>query len=102
MKKTLIYALRMAASTSAAVVLADNNGGDNGEGKDHPHGPPIEAIKACEGKSVGAKVQFETRNGRTINGECKLIAVPERWAEGGGQGGQGGNSNQGPQGGVSK
>lgn len=77
MKKTILYALIMAASTSAAVALADDHGGDDDK-KERPHGPPIEALKACEGKTAGAKVQFENRNGRTINGTCKLIAVPER------------------------
>jgi hypothetical protein len=91
MKKLLITAL-MIASASSAVALADNNDGDNGDGKDRPKGPPIEALKACEGKSLGAKVQFETRNGRTLNATCKLIAVPER-LEGAGDG-QGGGQNR--------
>lgn len=91
MKKLLMAALIM-ASTSTAVAWADNNGEDNGDGKDRPHGPPIEALKACEGKSVGASVQFETRNGRSINGTCKLIAVPEHIK--GESGGKGSQKNQ--------
>lgn len=54
--------------------------------KDHRHiccqGPPAEAIEACEGKHVGDSVEFEDRNGETVEATCwecngQLAAVPE-------------------------
>jgi hypothetical protein len=95
MKKSFIYALAMVAATSTAVALADNHGDDDGDKKDRPHGPPIEALKACEGKSAGAKVQFENRNGRTMNGTCQLIAIPERLKGEGKKEGESGSQGQG-------
>jgi hypothetical protein len=48
-----------------------------------PQGPPAEAIAACEGKSQGETVQFQTPRGDTITGTCRdiqghLVAVPQR------------------------
>lgn len=47
------------------------------------HKPPQEAVTACEGKSEGDKVSFETPHGDTVEGTCKLIqeqlvAVPPK------------------------
>jgi len=52
------------------------------QGRQAPNGPPPEAIEACEGKSEGELVSFETRRGDTLSGECQyvedqLVAVPE-------------------------
>ena len=45
-------------------------------------GPPPEAYKACEGKSVGAVAQFVDRRGETLKGVCgeedgKLVLRPD-------------------------
>jgi hypothetical protein len=45
------------------------------------HGPPPEAIKACEGKSPGDAVQLHTPRGDTLTATCRevrgqLVAVP--------------------------
>lgn len=45
------------------------------------NGPPPEAIEACEGKSEGDSVSFETRRGDILEGTCRtieeqLVAVP--------------------------
>ena len=60
-------------------------------------GPPQEAIDACDGKSDGDTVEFETRDGQTISGVCRerngeTVAVPEN-----GQQGQGRSQNGGQQ-----
>jgi len=52
------------------------------QGREAPNGPPPEAIEACEGKSEGETVSFETRRGDTLTGVCQyieeqLVAVPE-------------------------
>ena len=36
-----------------------------------PHGPPPEAYKACEGKSVGGKAGFVNHRGETVAGVCQ-------------------------------
>lgn len=56
------------------------------QGRQAPNGPPPEAIEACDGKSEGDTVSFETRRGDTLNGVCKyvdeqLVAVPENHRE---------------------
>ena len=55
-----------------------------------PHGPPPEAIAACQGKAVGVTASFTDRRGRTISGACTqmgdVVAVPPP-AHRGGQGG---------------
>lgn len=48
--------------------------------------PPKEAIEACQNKSEGDSVSFETRRGDTLSGTCQtindsLVAVPEGHAE---------------------
>ena len=47
------------------------------------HGPPLEAYKACEGKSEGSTAQFSGRDGETVTGTCrmadgKLVLRPDR------------------------
>lgn len=100
MNKSWLLIMMLSATSVTTLALADNSGNNGG---DRPHGPPMEAIKACEGKSAGQTVQFQARDGNTISGTCQLIAVPDqmRGSQGGGQGAgpQGGNNNQGgPQG----
>ena len=51
-----------------------------------PNGPPPEAIEACENKSEGDTVSFETRRGDSVEGTCEmveeqLVAVPENLRE---------------------
>jgi hypothetical protein len=46
------------------------------------HGPPPEAIEACEGKNAGDSVRFETPRGHIITGTCEerdglFFAIPE-------------------------
>lgn len=46
------------------------------------HGPPPEAIAACEEKAVGETVEFTGRQGETLTATCQeiegqLVAVPE-------------------------
>ena len=45
-----------------------------------PHGPPPEAIAACQGKAVGTTASFTDRGGRTVSGPCTqmgdVVAVP--------------------------
>ena len=53
-----------------------------------PHGPPPEAITACEGRSVNDSVKFTGRWGESIEATCqekdgKLVAVPDNMPEGG-------------------
>lgn len=60
--------------TSATVIAQEKN---NKRG----HQPPPEAISACEGKSEGDTVSFETPRGDKLAGTCKmieeqLVAVP--------------------------
>lgn len=38
-----------------------------------PHGPPPEAIAACQGQAVGAKVSFRGRRGETLTGTCESV-----------------------------
>jgi hypothetical protein len=40
---------------------------------DDSSGPPQEAIDACEGKDVGDDCQFESEQGDTVTGTCKMI-----------------------------
>ena len=58
-------------------------------GDDRRHGPPPEAIEACEGKEVGDSVEFTGRRGETLKATCREIngqmaAVPERMSPGSG------------------
>ena len=48
-----------------------------------PHGPPPEAYKACEGKSMGGKAEFVNPRGETVAGVClndgsgKIVLRPD-------------------------
>ncbi len=54
-----------------------------GNSRDRRSGPPPEAYKACEGKSVGSSAQLVDPRGETVNGTCeeengKLVLRPDR------------------------
>jgi len=60
---------------------------NNQQNKGKRRGPPQEAFTACEGKTVGASSQFESRRGETLKGTCEeakrdsnlLVLRPERF-----------------------
>ena len=63
------------------------------QGSGRGHGPPEEAIQACEGMNAGDTVEFETPRGDTVSGICReirdqLVAVPEGGPPGRGRGGR--------------
>jgi hypothetical protein len=68
------------AAPLAALAQSDANGGPPDHGGQRPHGPPPEAIAACQGKAVGTQASFTIRGGRTISGVCTqigdVVAVP--------------------------
>lgn len=56
----------------------ERGGGQRGD----QHGPPPEAIEACQGKSEGDSVSFSGRGGDSVTATCQmvqdqLVAVPE-------------------------
>jgi hypothetical protein len=67
------------------VLRPNNRSDDQKNGK--RRGPPQEAFTACEGKTVGASSQFESRRGETLKGTCEeakqnsnlLVLRPERF-----------------------
>jgi len=78
----------------AVFAQSSDNGADGGPPPGGaPHGPPPEAIAACQGKAVGTSASFTDRRGRTVSGACTkmgdVVAVPPP-ARPGGQGGPGG------------
>ena len=84
-------------------VYAQQNDPRGGEGSQnqrgsqqggHRQGPPPEAYKACEGKSVGATAQFVSPRGETLIGTCdqegsQLVLRPNS-----NKGGRQGQSNE--------
>lgn len=82
MTKKAVAALGfLVVSTTAGRVFGQPPWGGPGQGP--PPGPPPEAIQACEGKSSGDTVQFQTPRGDTISGTCRemqgqLVAVPQK------------------------
>ena len=47
-----------------------------------PRKPPVEAVQACAGRSVGSSVSFTGRNGEMVPARCQevageLLAVPD-------------------------
>lgn len=79
-KKRLIKALVPMMMVVMMAVTACANNDQNDRGKQH--GPPPEAIKACEGKQVGDSVSFAGRGGEALKATCQsiddqLAAVPE-------------------------
>jgi hypothetical protein len=76
---TLVALLSLLLST--ATVFANPESSQDGS-RGGPPAPPQEAIDACNGKSSGDKVSFETPHGDTILGVCQemdglLFAIPE-------------------------
>jgi len=66
------------------VLRPDRNPGNSREGRS---GPPPEAFKACEGKTVGSTAQFVDPRGETLKGTCgeedgKLVLRPDRGGSG--------------------
>ncbi len=60
-----------------------------GNSQDGRRGPPPEAYKACEGKTVGSTAQFVDPRGETLKGTCgeengKLVLRPDRGGAGSG------------------
>jgi hypothetical protein len=58
-----------------------------GNSRDERRGPPPEAYKACEGKTVGSTAQFIDPKGETLKGTCgeengKLVLRPDRGGSG--------------------
>jgi hypothetical protein len=51
------------AQTQSAPPQGDDSG-------DRPHGPPPEAISACQGKAAGAACSFTGRRGEQLTGTC--------------------------------
>lgn len=64
----LPMALALAGSAFYVVVHAQS-----GPPGGAPHGPPPEAIAACQGKTAGAQASFTGRDGRTFTGICTQI-----------------------------
>ena len=73
---------------AAPFAVLAQSGTDGGAPPDHggkrPHGPPPEAIAACNGKAVGTQASFTGRGGGTITGTCTqmgdvvAVAPPHR------------------------
>ena len=66
------------------VLRPDRNPGNSRDGR---RGPPPEAYKACEGKTVGSSAQFVDPRGETLKGTCgeedgKLVLRPDRGGTG--------------------
>ncbi|MGB3210021.1 MAG: hypothetical protein WBB19_04870 [Desulforhopalus sp.] len=73
-----VAVLVVSALVPIATIAFSNSGDSNGP----QHGPPPEAIKACEGKQAGDTTSFTGRQGETLTATCKeikgqLAAVPE-------------------------
>jgi hypothetical protein len=75
----LIAVLILAGLSSVATAQMQNqNGGNNGQGGpgmgqgggERPHGPPPQAIAACNGKASGASCTFQGRENKTLTGTC--------------------------------
>lgn len=111
----LMAALVLIALSSIATAQMQNQpGGNNAQGgsqgghgmgqggAEHPHGPPPQAIAACNGLASGATCSFQGRENKTVSGTCfappgnnhPLACRPEHGGQNrGGQqpGGQGGS-----------
>lgn len=82
MKKQKMLAFALAV-TLMGLVPTVSLGAQDSEQRGRPQGPPPEAIKACEGKEVGAEVSFKDPRGETHEGRCQehdgqLAAMPKR------------------------
>lgn len=96
------------AQTAAPPSSGAAPSGTQGQAGPPRHGPPPEAIAACQGKSAGAACSFTGREGRALTGTCFVppprpqggMAQQGSGAQQGGGGLQGGGGQQGqaPQG----
>jgi len=71
LRRLLAIAVLLLAPPLAALAQSAAPGGPpSGEAGHGPHGPPPEAVAACQGKAVGAQASFTDRAGRTVSGAC--------------------------------
>ena len=85
MKTKMITTIALAACMVVALLNTTAAAHPSQSGK--RHGPPPAALKACEGRTEGDSVSFETPRGDTLEGTCKkiageLAAVPENHSKG--------------------
>jgi hypothetical protein len=109
--KLMAALVLIALSSIAAAQMNNQPGGNNGQGSEQggaqggqgmgssggerPHGPPPQAIAACNGLASGATCNFQGHENKTVSGTCfappgnnhPLACKPE----GGGQNGGGQN-----------
>ena len=68
------------ASPGALAQSESESGPPHDHAGNGPHGPPPEAIAACNGKTAGTVASFTGRDGQTISGPCTqmgdVLAVP--------------------------
>ena len=81
LRRLLAIAVLLLAPPLAALAQSAAPGGPpSGEAGHGPHGPPPEAVAACQGKAVGAQASFTDRAGHTVSGACTrmgdVVAVP--------------------------
>ena len=94
-------------TTMANAQINNPSGGSNGTGGgERPHGPPPQAIAACNNKASGTVCSFVGRENKMLTGTCfappggnhPLACRPDRSAQGmGGQGGGYGGQGMGGQ-----
>ncbi len=67
--------LRLLAATVIAVLAQAAEAATSAGGplQEPPHGPPPEAVAACQGKTAGTTASFTDRGGRTVTGACTKI-----------------------------
>jgi len=70
----------------------DQGGQGNGE---HRHGPPPQAIAACQGKASGATCSFVGRQGEQLTGTC-FSPPPRQSSASGAQAGNAGDQSPRP------
>lgn len=61
----------LSASALLMVVAAATASAEDGEKRCHPHGPPPEAITACENHEAGDACSVTTPDDKTIAGVCR-------------------------------
>jgi|GEM_PF-769949 len=70
LRNSLLTLLGWALLTSAGMAQTQNGPPQGDSGGDRPHGPPPEAISACQGKANGAACTFTGRRGEQLTGTC--------------------------------
>ena len=75
----LIAVLVLIGLSSIAIAQMNNQPGGNGQGgaqgvgsggSDRPHGPPPQAIAACNGLASGTACTFQGRENKAVSGTC--------------------------------